>query len=46
MPGVVAHFYDSRTQEAEAGGSRVQGQLGLYSRPCVKKKKEWKKMFV
>jgi hypothetical protein len=40
-PGVVVHACNLSTQEAEAEGSRVRGQPGLHSRPCVKKKKSY-----
>jgi hypothetical protein len=35
--GVVVHTFNPSIQEAEAGGSQVQGQPGLHSGPSVKK---------
>jgi hypothetical protein len=31
-PGMVVHTYDPSPQEAEGGGSIVQGQPGLYNK--------------
>jgi hypothetical protein len=38
-PGVVAHFCNLGTQEAEARGSRVSDQSGLHSKTLSQKKK-------
>jgi hypothetical protein len=45
--GVVEHIYNSSIKEAEAGGSQVLGQPGLFSEPLSqnnnqKQKKERK----
>jgi hypothetical protein len=37
---MVVHTCNPSAQEAEAGGSRVQGQPGLHSETCLKKKKK------
>jgi hypothetical protein len=37
-PGMVVHGYKSSTQEAEAGGWRVQGQPRLQSKTLSKNK--------
>jgi hypothetical protein len=39
---VVMHTCNSRTQQAEARGLRVLGQLGLHSNPVYKRKEELK----
>jgi hypothetical protein len=46
QPGVVVHACNPSTLNIEAGGLRVQGQAGLYSKtlfphphPCQKKKR-------
>jgi hypothetical protein len=36
--GVVVHPYNSSSQEAGAGGLKVQSQLRFTVRPCLKKK--------
>jgi hypothetical protein len=36
--GVMVHAYNPSTQEAEAGGSRVQNQLGQYSETLLETK--------
>lgn len=38
--GIVAHAYNPSTQEEEAGGLQVRGQLGYIVRPRFKNKKE------
>jgi cytochrome c oxidase assembly factor CtaG len=35
---MVLYTYNPSIQEAETGGSGVQGQLGYIARPCLKKK--------
>ena len=50
QPGVVAHVFNPRTWEAEAGGFLSQGQPGLQSeflnsqgyteKPCLEKKQK------
>jgi hypothetical protein len=37
MLGVVVHTYNPSTQEANAGGMYVHGQLQLHMRPCLTK---------
>jgi hypothetical protein len=35
-PGVVVHICNPSTQQAEAGGLRVQSLPGYIARPCLK----------
>jgi hypothetical protein len=37
-PGVMVHFYNLSTWEAEAGGSEFKSSLGYIMIPCLKKK--------
>jgi hypothetical protein len=41
-PDVVEHTCNPNTQEAEAGGSRVQGQIRLHSLVSKQKRKKEK----